>query len=633
MIIANLSGIDKYYNVTKVLENIDFEIHSGEKIGLIGANGAGKSTLAKILLGKLDIEEGNLYVNSSAKVGYLEQSDTYDQDITLYEYCLQSFAELVSLEKKLRRLESEMALKPNDENLLSEYGDLRDSFEQRDGYSYESKTKGILRGLGFSDDDFDRKLGTLSGGQRTRYNLAKLLLIDYDLLVLDEPTNHLDLGAMKWLEGYITAYEGAVLLISHDRTFLDRTTQKIYEIENMRGTLYHGNYSYYIEEKKRRYEDDLKRYKKNQQDIKKEEELIRTFKQRSAVSSKWKKTAEDREKKLERMEKLDKPLWLSTKMHLSFNVKKQSGNEVLRAEKLGVSFDGTEIFKNADMDIYKGDRIGLIGANGVGKTTLFRILMGDLESYSGSFRMMPSVDFSYYDQDLSKLTPENDLIDEISDAFPSMKTSEIRNYLGGFLFRGDDVFKLIDNLSGGEKARISLLKLMLEGRNLLLLDEPTNHLDILSKEALENSLLSYDGTLLAISHDRYFLNKVCNKIFELTEDGITEYLGNFDYYEFRKNEAERLENYTEPEIKSKTERQESFRKQREQQKMEREQRKLKEDLENGIHNSEDRLHTLENLLCKPDVYADQSKVLEITKEMDELKELLHELYEKWEAML
>jgi ATP-binding cassette subfamily F protein 3 len=631
MILVNLSTLEKSYGATKILSGITLAIQDGDKLGIIGNNGAGKTTLFNIITGISTIDGGRISTAKDVRIGYLKQTADASGTCTLYEYCLQVFEKTIEIENLMRKIENKLSIFPENQDLLSEYAHLIDNFNQLDGYAYRSRTRGVLFGLGFAEGDFSRPLTTLSGGQRTRLDLARLLLSEYDLLLLDEPTNHLDIDSVNWLENYLSNCNHAYIIISHDRFFLDKTIDKVFEIEMTRGKLYPGNYSQYIDQKRLNYAHDLKHYKKNQGHIKREEELIRHFKETG--TAKMARRAKDREHKLERIERIEKPLWLEKNLSLHFEIGIPSGHDVLHATSLSKNFDQTPIFNEITFDIYKGDRIGLIGSNGIGKTTLFKLLIGKLLSDSGTFSLGHHVTKGYYDQEHHNISMENTLFDEIHNLMPMLKDDEVRTYLGSFLFSGDDVFKDIQTLSGGEKARISLLKLMLSGRNFLMLDEPTNHLDIISRETLENAILQFDGTVFAISHDRYFLNRVCDKIFEMTEDGIVEYLGNYDTYTDKKRRMEQLQIKFDENPVTKTQRKQERRLTKEDQQKEKASKKLLKDLEQNIHDQESRLETIHHLQCLEENYSNPKIMQAFSAEIKALEKALEKEYEKWEKFL
>lgn len=539
MVVLSCKNISKAYGVDLILDNLTFNINENDKVGLIGANGAGKSTLFKILTSSLEQDSGDIFIDKSKSLGYLAQHLSLDSNNTIYEEVLDVFHDLIKMEEKLNKLEKLMN-EPYDKNnkeyhdkIIKDYTTYTDLYINRGGYTYKGEIHRVLRGLSFEEEDFDKQINILSGGQKTRVALCKLLLQSPDILLLDEPTNHLDLTAINWLEEYLKAYKGTVLIISHDRYFLDEITNQTFELISGHINCYNGNYSKFIDLRKKEYEVKLKAYNLQQSEIKRQEKIIEKY--RSFNREKSIKAAESRQKSLDKIEKIDAPDKLPKPVKINFETQIKSGNDILHLENLSKSYGDITLFTNVEMDIKREEKIALIGDNGRGKTTLLKIIMDKIQSNSGTKYIGKNVFIAYYDQEQSDLNECNTVLDEVWDEFPEMTTTEVRNALAAFLFTGDDVFKEISKLSGGEKCKVNLLKLMLSKSNFLLLDEPTNHLDIMSREALEDALLNYDGTVLVISHDRYFLNKVIGKIYELNIDGIKEYLGNYDYYIHKKN--------------------------------------------------------------------------------------------------
>lgn len=529
MILLQTSNLHKSYLVDPVLSGVDFEVQTNQRIGLIGRNGSGKSTLLKILAGELTFESGQLHRAKELSIGYLEQTpQTQNTHTTVYEYCLEAYRDLLDLQHELLELTAEIAKDPHNMTLQSRYAERQQDFDDANGYAVESRVRGILIGLGFVPEDQAKPIDLLSGGERTRLELAYLLSRDYDVLLLDEPTNHLDIKAITWLEDYLQNYNGAVVIITHDRVFLDRTINRIYELENGKGSWFDGNYSSYVEQKRLRYEQQVHDYAGYIQKRKAEEDKLRVFRERSHKNSKFAARARDREKKLARMEVVDKPLWLDRSMKLSFKPTRTTGHDVLKVRDLAKSFSERELFSNLSFDVFSGDILGIAGPNGIGKTTLLKILTDQLTADRGEFFYGARVDWGYYEQANTHLNPANDLITEINQTYPELDVRQIRNMLAAFLFTGDDVFKTIGSLSGGEKARLALLKLMLEGKNLLILDEPTNHLDLPSKETLEAALKVFPGTLIFVSHDRYFLNQLSTKTLWMDEGNYRIIQGNFN---------------------------------------------------------------------------------------------------------
>lgn len=637
MIALSCSNITKSYGIDVILENISFTIETGDRIGLIGRNGAGKSTLFRIITGEIPNDSGDIYKAKDLTIGYLEQAPDIQSDDNLFDYCLPVFKDIIDMETRLRSMEQEIAdlsaeHQSAPESLMDEYSHLLEDFSNKNGYGYKSEIRGVLKGLGFNEEEIQRPVRVLSGGQKSRLNIAKLLLKKPDVLLLDEPTNHLDIQSTNWLESFLSGYPGTLIVISHDRYFLDEVVNRIFEIENTKLLSHKGSYSEFAKFKRARYEEQLKVYESQQKEIQKQEELIRKFKQHG--TEKLAKRAQSREKRLDQIERVDKPMWLDERAHIHLSTQIKSGNDVLHVKDMAMSFPNTPLFENLNFDIYKEERIGLIGPNGIGKTTLFKILLDQITATAGQFKLGHHVMPGYYDQDQSDLNPNNNIVEEISDANPSLDVVEIRTLLGAFLFKGDDVFKNVGQLSGGEKGRVALLKLMLSKANFLLLDEPTNHLDISSKEALEDAVLGYDGTLLAISHDRYFLNRVCTKIFEMQADGMKIYYGNYDYYKEKIKQAQTLSEVDlNTPAKTKTQIRDERKREKEAAAEARKLKKAQEQLELDIHTAEEQIEAYEAELCLESVYSDPEKSQEIHVKLTEVRAKLDELYETWEQLI
>ncbi|APC79961.1 TPA: ribosomal protection-like ABC-F family protein [Clostridium botulinum] len=639
MVVLSCKNISKAYGVDLILDNLTFNINENDKVGLIGANGAGKSTLFKILTSSLEQDSGDIFIDKSKSLGYLAQHLSLDSNNTIYEEVLDVFHDLIKMEEKLNKLEKLMN-EPYDKNnkeyhdkVIKDYTTYTDLYINRGGYTYKGEIHRVLRGLSFEEEDFNKQINILSGGQKTRVALCKLLLQSPDILLLDEPTNHLDLTAINWLEEYLKAYKGTVLIISHDRYFLDEITNQTFELISGHMNCYNGNYSKFIELRKKEYEVKLKAYNLQQSEIKRQEKIIEKY--RSFNREKSIKAAESRQKSLDKIERIDAPDKLPKPVKISFETQIKSGNDILHIENLSKSYGDMTLFENVEMDIKRGEKIALIGDNGRGKTTLFKIIMDEIQSNSGTKYIGKNVFIGYYDQEQSDLNECNTVLDEIWDEFPEMTTTEVRNALAAFLFTGDDVFKEISKLSGGEKCKVNLLKLMLSKSNLLLLDEPTNHLDIMSREALEDALLNYDGTVLVISHDRYFLNKVIGKIYELNIDGIKEYLGNYDYYIHKKINPNRFdyEAITSENSKTKTQiHQERKKKKEEEKKLKQEKLKIK-NLEKEITDLEEVVNSLQEQLCLEEVYSDSVKSEKINKDIINKQKLIEDLYSEWENFM
>ncbi|WP_040212281.1 ribosomal protection-like ABC-F family protein [Clostridium polynesiense] len=638
MIVLSGKGIAKSYGIHEVLKDVTFNINEGDKVGLIGANGEGKSTLFKILIKELSADSGEIYQDKGYSTGYLSQRLDLESENVIYDEMLEVFNDLIALENKIQALEEKMSMPYTEENkafhekVLKDYTISQELYSHRGGYTFRGEISRVLKGLGFQEKDYNSYIKNLSGGQKTRVALCKLLLKKPELLLLDEPTNHLDLNAIEWLEEYLRNYKGTVLLISHDRYFLDSITNRTFELINGHINCYNVNYSKYIELKKQNYEVQLKAYNLQQSEIRRQEQIIERF--RSFNREKSIKAAESREKALEKMEKISAPDAEAKASRIQFHSEIKSGNDVLWAENLKKSYGDKLLFENVSMDIKKGNKIALIGENGRGKTTLFKIILGKVKADEGALTLGRNVITGYYDQEQSDLDEDKEIINEVWDAFPKLTTTEIRNALASFLFTGDSVFKKIELLSGGEKCRINLLKLMLSKSNFLLLDEPTNHLDIMSREALEDAILNYDGTLLIISHDRYFLNKVVDKIFELEQEGIKTYLGNYNYYVDKKKNPNRYEGVEEDKSgKTKTQIQEEKRKKRE---AEREAKAIAEKikkLEADISHTESEISKLNAMLCLEEVYSDPQKAQETQQTISHLQNILEKLYSEWEEYI
>lgn len=634
MIALSCTNISKAYGIDTILEDISFTASKGDRIGLIGANGAGKTTLMRILTGESSRDSGDLFISKEMTIGYLAQNTTIDMHISAFEYCLEVFEDVLDIELQMRALEKAMAAATPDDSdsLLKQYALLQEAFDRASGYEIDSRIHGVLNGLGFELESHHKSVNQLSGGQKSRVGIARLLLKQPDILLLDEPTNHLDIQAIKWLETYLKEYDGTVIIISHDRYFLDQVTTKIYEIEFKALFEYTGNYSQYLKVKQSNYEAALKKYEQQTKAVQKQEALIKSYKERG--TEKLAKRARSREKRLAHVERIDRPLLLKSHFTIHLQSNTQSGREVLIAENISKSFGEHRIFEHASFEIYRGEKIGLIGPNGVGKTTLFRILLGQLEADTGEIAMGHHVVLGYYDQELRNLSMDSSVLSEIHDAYPQLSLTEVRTLLGAFLFSGDDIEKRVPDLSGGEKSRLSLLKLMLSGDNLLFLDEPTNHLDLMAKEALEEALTAYDGTLFAISHDRYFLNKICTKIFDLTPEGIHIYWGNYDYYLEKLEEAAWLSKETtvEPQV-TKTKQREIARREKAKKSEAKAQRMALETLEKDIHEAEERLHELQLALCDETVFSDSAKAKAVNDDIADQTRQIDALYQDLERLL
>ena len=637
MIVLSCKNISKSYGIDEILKDVTLSINEGDRVGIIGANGEGKSTLFKILSKQLSFDDGEIFIDKNKTLGYLAQHLDLDTKNTIYNEMLLVFSDLIRLEEKLLDLENKMN-EPYDESkadyhnkIINDYNTSQELYSHRGGYTYKGEINKVLKGLGFSEEDFDKEISKLSGGQKTRVALCKLLLLSPDILLLDEPTNHLDLEAIEWLEEYLKSYKGTILVISHDRFFLDSVTNRTFQVINGHVNCYNASYTKFLELREKDYESQLKAYNLQQAEIKRQEAIIEKF--RSFNREKSIRAAESREKALDRMEKIDAPDEEKGPAKIKFETSVKSGYDVLHAENLSKSFGDKHLFSNLSLDLKRGEKIALIGENGRGKTTFFNILMDKIKPDSGVKVLGTNVNIGYYDQEQSNLCEDKTIIDEVWDDFPELTTSQVRGALATFLFTGEDVFKTINKLSGGEKCRINLLKLMLSRSNLLLLDEPTNHLDILSREALEEAILSYDGTIIVISHDRYFLNKVINRIVELQEEGTTEYLGNYSYYVEKKLNPLRFEAYEElANGKTKTQLKEEKRKKREIEKEEKAKKLQIKKLEDEISKNEELLLALQEDLCKEEIYSNPSESERVNKEIKILEEKIEDLYIKWEEV-
>lgn len=651
MIILSAKDLTKTYGVDVILDKVSFQINDGDRIGIIGANGAGKTTLLRLLSGELSRDDGDFFLQPDKTIGYLKQSDNFHSEHTVMEEVEAIFSGLEQMEREMLELSSIISQKaqsgesgPEVDRLLARYDQMQQEYKDKGGYSYKSEMNGVLSSMAFGKEFYDKKISTLSGGERTRLALACLLLKKPDLLFLDEPTNHLDIGTLKWLEQYLKAYKGTILLVSHDRYFLDQIVSRIFEVENHKLQTYEGSYSQYARQKKERREAQLRSYQNQQKEIARQEEMIRRFKQRG--TEKLAKRAASREKRLDKLERVQRPEPERGKLKLRFHTNFKSGNDVLQAEDLAKSFgfgsNERRLFSNVNFDIKRGERVCIVGPNGVGKTTLLKVLMGTLSPTAGRLKIGHNVEFGYYDQEQSLLNGENTVLEEVRDAFGLYTDTELRSILGRFLFQGEDVFLNVGSLSGGEKARLSLLKLMMSGANVLLLDEPTNHLDIESREVFEDALLEFPGTVLVVSHDRYFLNKVPTRIFELGQGGITSYLGTYNYYVEKKQEIESGKRYLEELAESgasaenKTQGPAKALSSSQQRQLQKEEEMRKRRLKRQQEASERRIEELESEisqieaeLCKEDVMVDPDRLRELGGQMETLKEELSAEYDKW----
>ena len=635
--ILSCQNISKAFNEVSILENVSFHIEDYDKAAIVGINGAGKTTLLRIIVGQLQPDSGLVALSKDKTLGYLAQNDTLNTSNTIYDELLSVKQFLTATEQEMRRCEEEMKHASPDalDALMKRYTDLTHTFEMGGGYTYKSEIVGILKGLGFQEEEFHKQTSSLSGGQKTRVALGKLLLQSPDLIILDEPTNHLDINSIAWLENYLLNYKGAVIIVSHDRYFLDKIAGKVIEIDRCKATTFTGNYSAYAEKKKMLRIAERNAYLNQQREIKHQEEVIEKL--RSFNREKSIKRAESREKMLSKIQVLAKPDEYTGEMKLSLTPALESGKDVLQVEGLSKSYGPRSLFQNTSFEIKRGEHIAIIGDNGTGKTTLLKILNEMVPADAGSFRLGSNVEIGYYDQEHQVLHGENTLFEEISDEYPAMTNTEIRNVLAAFLFTGDDVFKQISSLSGGEKGRVSLAKLMLSGANFLILDEPTNHLDITSKEILEEALNNFEGTLLYVSHDRYFVNKTAHRILELTDCKFLNYIGNYDYY-LEKRDAVLAANMVNTvdkntaAVNAETENKLDWKARKEEQAKQRKKENDIKKCEDKIAALEDELGIIEAALSDPANGNDLPKLQEFTRKQSDLQSRLDALYEEWELL-
>ena len=639
MILA-CQNINKAFGTNVILKDASFHIEEKEKAAIVGINGAGKSTLLKIIMKQIPADSGEVILAKDRTIGYLAQHEAVSSGNTIYEELLEVKQDIFELERHIRTLELQMKSQSGGEleQTLELYNRLNTEFEQKNGYACNSEIVGVLKGLGFTEDEFSKQVDTLSGGQKTRVALGKLLLAKPDLILLDEPTNHLDMQSIAWLENFLINYSGAVIIVAHDRYFLNRVVSKVIEIDHAKATTFLGNYSAYSEKKAQLRDSQLKAWMNQQREIKHQQEVIDKLK--SFNREKSIKRAESREKMLEKMEVLDRPDTEVQELKLSLEPRFPSGNDVLRVEGLAKSFGDHTLFTDLDFEIKRGERVALIGNNGTGKTTILKIINELLAADAGSFTLGSKVCIGYYDQEHHVLHMEKTLFEEISDDYPTLTNTEIRNVLAAFLFTGDDVFKRISDLSGGERGRVSLAKLMLSEANFLILDEPTNHLDILSKEILEQALNRYTGTVFYVSHDRYFINQTATRILELTGNTLVNYIGNYDYYLEKKDELTKIyvpsateeETASLPSSSAETAGKLTWQQQKE------EQARIRK-RQNELKKTEDRIHVLEvrdkeidELMMQEEVFTNVAKCVELNKEKTAINEELEQLYERWEEL-
>lgn len=632
--ILSCNNISKSFGTDVIIKSCSFNIEDHEKAAIVGINGAGKSTLLKIITGIEPADTGLVTLAKDKTLGYLAQQQNLGSDNTIYDELLSVKQYILDMEKELRSIEKRMNTADGDEleNLMKKYSDLNHRFEMENGYAYKSEITGVLKGLGFSEEDFTLNVNTLSGGQKTRVALGRLLLAKPDIILLDEPTNHLDMESIRWLENYLLNYNGAVLIVAHDRYFLDKIVSKIIELDNGVATVFSGNYTDYAAKKAILRNMKLKEYLNQQREIKHQEDVITKLKQFN--SEKSIKRAESREKKLDKIEIVDKPQELNDKMNIKLEPNVVSGNDVLTISGLSKSFDDVTLFDNIDIEIKRGERVALIGNNGTGKTTILKLINGIIEPDSGSIYLGAKVNIGYYDQEHHVLDPDKTIFDEIRDAYPDLNNTQIRNTLAAFLFTNEDVFKYIRDLSGGEKGRVSLAKLMLSNANFLILDEPTNHLDIVSKEILENALNNYTGTVLFVSHDRYFINAAATRIIELSNKTVVNYIGNYDYYLEKRDilSAKPINTVSSADIEHAKKAADSKASWQEEKVKQAQLKKIKNELkrtEERIANIEERIDKLDNMYADPAISSDTAKLMEIHTEKEELSKELDKLYDRW----
>ena len=648
MIVLSASDLTKTYGTDVIIKGADFHINGGDRVGLVGRNGAGKTTLLNMLTGELRPDGGRIYMPAGLRMGYLRQRDNFGGDMTVMEAVESIFEPLRRLEEQIASAADMVAQTPEDRALLLRLDSLQQEYEMRGGYTYKSEMTGILSSMAFGPEYYDKKIGTLSGGERTRLALAALLLEKPDLLILDEPTNHLDIGMLKWLEQYLSSYRGSMIIVSHDRYFLNRTVNRIFEIEHHRLRTYDGNYDEYLEKKRQQSEAEMRAYENQQREISRQEAVIRAMKERGTEH--LAKRARSREKRLDMIERIEKPKSAEDSMKIRFEQDFQSGSDVIMAEDLSKSFgegkNRRKLFDHVSLDIKRGEKICIVGQNGIGKTTLLKIIMNEIRPDSGRIRAGHNVTFGYYDQGQMLLDPSNTVLEEMKNTYRLYTDTKMRSILGRFLFKGDDVFLKVRDLSGGEKARLSLLKMMLGGANTLILDEPTNHMDIESKEVFEEALAEFPGTAVIVSHDRYFLQKIPDRILELTPDGMVEYLGKYDYYMEKKDRIESGKKYLESMASSEKQEggagendrekalspEEQRRLNKEREAEERRRTRRREALEEELAGIEEEIAGLSERISRPENAADYKLLSELSEQLTEAKARSEELMEEWLAL-
>ena len=626
--LIQLNNVTKNFVVNEIFSNVKMEINDKDRVAIVGRNGAGKSTLLKIISGELSFDSGERTISKNTTIGYLSQEFIVREDLSIYEEMITCFDEIISLEANLEKLSYELTPEniENDPGLLDRFDRLQNEVLTHKDYHYKSKIESVLYGLDFTKDVFDKKISTFSGGEKTRLSMAKLLLSEPDLLILDEPTNHLDMENVAWLENYLSSYNGAIVIVSHDRYFLDKVVNVVYNLEFGKLKKYVGNYSKFLKQYEEDYEKQLKEFTSQQKDIKRLEEFVQKNIARASTS----KMAKSRQKVLDKMELIDNPKKDDKAANIEFNIKEQSGRDVLIIENLKVGYDGKQVGNVYNFSVYKGDRIAIVGRNGIGKSTLIKTIAKKQNAIGGSVHYGSKVSLGYYDQKQAEFESSKTILNELWDEYPLMKEAEVRTVLGRFLFRGDSVLKIVRDLSGGEKARLQLAKLMLEKNNLLVLDEPTNHLDITSKQVLEDALENYEGTIVFVSHDRYFINKIANKVLDITGDDYSIYLGNYDYYlEKREQEliAKKLKEEKTDEVQEKVANDYALGK--EEKKRIRKLERTREELLEKIESLEEKVTIVNNELTKEEVYTDAIKVQEYNEELRSLNQEIEDLNNTW----
>lgn len=626
--LIQLNNVTKNFVVNEIFSNVKMEINDKDRVAIVGRNGAGKSTLLKIISGELSFDSGERTISKNTTIGYLSQEFIVREDLSIYEEMITCFDEIISLEANLEKLSYELTPEniENDPSLLDRFDRLQNEVLTHKDYHYKSKIESVLYGLDFTKDVFDKKISTFSGGEKTRLSMAKLLLSEPDLLILDEPTNHLDMENVAWLENYLSSYNGAIVIVSHDRYFLDKVVNVVYNLEFGKLKKYVGNYSKFLKQYEEDYEKQLKEFTSQQKDIKRLEEFVQKNIARASTS----KMAKSRQKVLDKMELIDNPKKDDKAANIEFNIKEQSGRDVLMIENLKVGYDGKQVGNAYNFSVYKGDRIAIVGRNGIGKSTLIKTIAKKQNAISGSVHYGSKVSLGYYDQKQAEFESSKTILNELWDEYPLMKEAEVRTVLGRFLFRGDSVLKIVRDLSGGEKARLQLAKLMLEKNNLLVLDEPTNHLDITSKQVLEDALENYEGTIVFVSHDRYFINKIANKVLDITGDDYSIYLGNYDYYlEKREQEliAKKLKEEKTDEVQEKVANDYALGK--EEKKRIRKLERTREELLEKIELLEEKVTLVNNELTKEEVYTDAVKVQEYNEELRSLNQEIEDFNNTW----